>query len=118
MKFSNAPRQQGASVLGLMALAALVAVLIVLGARVTPTVLEFRAIEAAVEKAKRGETPDQVRTIFDRAAEVEGIRSISGKDLDISRDDNGKVSIKYAYDRQFSLGGPAYLLIKYAGRST
>lgn len=119
MKFLNAPRQQqGASVLGLMLLAGAVAVLIVLGARVTPTVLEFRAIEAAVDKAKRGENPDQVRQLFDRAAEVEGIRSITGKDLDITRNDAGKVVIKYAYDRQFGLGGPAYLLIKYAGQST
>jgi len=111
-------RQRGSSLLGIFVLVAMLALLGVLAARVTPSVIEYQAVQAAVEKAKEGNTPDQMRQLFDRAAQVDGITSISGKDLEITRDNDGRVVIDYAYDRQFRLGGPAYLVIKYAGKST
>ncbi|TFY96500.1 DUF4845 domain-containing protein [Ramlibacter rhizophilus] len=117
MKFSTIRRQRGVSVLAVFLLLGVAGLLIVLAARVTPTVLEYQAIQGAVEKARVGQTPDEVRRLFDRAAEVDGIKSISSKDLEITRDDSGRVVIGYAYDRQFSLGGPAFLLIKYSGKS-
>ncbi|MEJ7931869.1 DUF4845 domain-containing protein [Ramlibacter sp. AN1015] len=117
MKYRFARRQRGVSFGGLLVVALVLIMGGVLAAQVVPTVLEYRAIQTAVDKATQGSSPEEVRRLFDRAAEVEGIRSIGSKDLEITKDDSGKVVIGYAYDRQFKLGGPAFLVIKYSGRS-
>jgi hypothetical protein len=118
MMHRSVARQRGVSILGVFLLVGVLAALGVLGARVVPTVLEHDAIQGAIAKARQGQTPEEIRRLFDRAAEIEGIKSISGKDLEITRDSAGQVLINYAYDREFRLGGPAFLLIKYSNRST
>ena len=118
MNVRSTGRQRGSSLLGIFVLGASLGPLGGLAARGTPSIIEYQAVQAAVDKAKSGSTPDQMRQIFDRAAQVDGITSITGKDLEITRDNDGRITIDYAYDRQFRLGGPAYLVIKYAGKST
>ncbi len=49
-------------------------------------------------------------------AAIDDIKSINGKDLDISKDGD-KVVVKFAYTREIHMFGPAYLLLKYAGQS-
>jgi len=112
-------RQRGGSLLGVFLIIGVLALAGVMVARVAPSVLEFKAVQAAVDKAKQGNTPDQVRQIFDRTAEVDGITSIRGSDLDITKDEtSGGLKVNFAYDREFRLGGPAYLVLKYAGKSS
>jgi hypothetical protein len=57
-----------------------------------------------------------VRSIFDRAASVDNIKSISGKDLEVSKEGE-KIVVSFAYQREIHLFGPAYLTLKYSGRS-
>ena len=54
--------------------------------------------------------------IFDKAAAIDDIKSISGKDLDVTKEGD-KVVVKFAYQREIHLVGPAYLLLKYSGQS-
>ena len=58
----------------------------------------------------------EVRTIFDKAATIDDISSISGKDLDVSKNGD-KVVVAFAYNKEIELFGPAFLLIKYTGRT-
>jgi hypothetical protein len=88
----------------------------IVGAKVVPTVIEHQAILKAVEKAKLGNTVPEVRTIFDKAATIDDIASISGKDLDVTKNGD-KVVVAFAYNKEIELFGPAFLLIKYTGRS-
>jgi len=54
--------------------------------------------------------------IFDKATEIDAISSISGKDLEVTKEGD-KVVVRFAYEREIHLVGPAWLTLKYAGRS-
>lgn len=115
MAFALKSKQLGLSFFGLIFVVGALAALAVLGAQAFPTVVEYQAILKAARKASGGGTVVEVRQIFDRAADIDDIKSISGKDLDISKDGD-KVVVKFAYNREIHMFGPAYLLLKYAGQ--
>jgi hypothetical protein len=110
-------QQRGISFIGLIIIGGLLAFLGVVGAQALPTMLEYQAvIKAAKKAAAEGNTVPEVRASFDRAAAIDDISSISGKDLEITKE-NDKVVVSFAYQREIHLGGPVYLLFKYSGRS-
>ncbi|MEO5670792.1 MAG: DUF4845 domain-containing protein [Ramlibacter sp.] len=116
MKSRIKPGQAGISFIGLLFVVGVLACLAVLGAQAFPTVIEYQAISKAAQKASSGNTVLEVRTIFEKAADIDDIKSITSKDLDISKDGD-KVIVKFAYNREIHMFGPAYLLLKYAGQS-
>jgi type II secretory pathway pseudopilin PulG len=109
-------RQGGFSLLGMLFVVGILACLGVLGAQAFPTVLEYQAALKAAQKASAGNTVGEVKQIFDKAAQIDDINSISGKDLDVTKEGD-KVVVKFAYNKEIHMFGPAFLLIKYVGRS-
>ena len=109
-------RQRGISFVGLVFVGVVLATVGVIGAQVFPTFIEFQAVAKAARKASGGSTVAEVRTIFDKAADVDNISSIKGKDLDVTKDGD-KIVVAFAYEREIHLMGPAFLTLKYAGRS-
>lgn len=109
-------RQRGISFLGLLIVGCLLAVTGVVAAEAFPTVIEFEAVKKAVNKASMGNSVPEVRTIFDKAAEIDNIKSITGKDLEVTKEGD-KVVVRFAYQREIHLAGPAFLTLKYEGRS-
>jgi hypothetical protein len=116
MKPDFKSRQLGISFVGLLFVVGVLACLAVLGAQAFPTVLEYQAILKASQKASEGNTVAEVRQIFDKAGAIDDIKSITGRDLDISKNGD-KVLVKFAYQREIHMFGPAFLLLKYAGQS-
>jgi Tfp pilus assembly major pilin PilA len=116
MKLGSKSRQVGISFVGLLFVVGVLACLAILGAQAFPTVVEYQAILKATQKASEGNSVAEVRQIFERAAAIDDIKSITGKDLDVSKDGD-KVVVKFAYNREIHMFGPAYLLLKYAGQS-
>jgi hypothetical protein len=117
--FPQARRQRGVTLFGLMFWSIVIGAIALLSMRVLPTVNEFITIRRAVDKiaASGASTVPEIRSAFDRQKEIEySITSISGKDLEITKV-NEKVVIKFAYNKEIELGGPAYLLLKYDGSS-
>jgi beta-lactam-binding protein with PASTA domain len=108
--------QRGISFVGLLFVVGVLACLGVVGAQVFPTVVEYEAILKAAQKASAGNTVPEVRQIFGKASEVDDIKSVEPKDLDIAKEGD-KVVVSFAYDKQIHLFGPAFLLIKYIGRT-
>ena len=102
--------------MGLIFVGAVLGSLILVGMRVFPTTVEFMAIQKAVKKASAGNTVAEVRTIFDKAAQIDDISSIKGADLEVTKSGD-KVVVNFAYQREMHLAGPAYLLLKYQGSS-
>ena len=88
----------------------------IVAAQVVPTLFEYQAIEKAANKSKDGASVAEVRKIFDKARDIDDIKSIAGKDLDVSKEGD-KTVVAFAYSREIHLGGPAFLLLKYSGRS-
>jgi hypothetical protein len=109
-------RQRGITFIGLLFNAVVLAVVGVVGAQIFPTYLEYIAIGRAAESARTGQTPAEARTLFDKAAAINDIKSISGKDIEVTKEGE-KVVVAYAYQREIHLAGPAFLTLKYAGRT-
>ncbi|HAL38617.1 MAG TPA: DUF4845 domain-containing protein [Polaromonas sp.] len=109
-------QQRGISFIGLLFVGGVLACIGVLTAEVVPTLIEFQAITKAASKATEGNTVAEVRSIFDKAAAVDDIKSISGKDLEVTKEGD-KTVVAFAYTREIHMAGPAYLLLKYNGRS-
>lgn len=116
MKFPLKSRQSGISFIGVLFVVGLLACLGILGAQAFPTVVEYQAALKAAQKASAGGTVLEVRQIFDKAAQIDDIRSISGKDLEVTKNGD-QVVVKFAYNKEIHMFGPAYLLLKYVGQS-
>lgn len=115
MKHMN-NKQRGISFIGVLFIVGLFAFAGVIFAQVLPTLIEFQAITKAASKAREGNTVAEVRSIFDKAAAIDDIKSITGKDLEVTKEGD-KIVVAFAYNREIPIGGPAYLLMKYTGRS-
>ncbi|HSI54653.1 MAG TPA: DUF4845 domain-containing protein [Ramlibacter sp.] len=116
MKFRLKSTQSGISFIGILFVVGVLACAGVLAAQAFPTVVEYQSIMKAVQKASTGNSVNEVKQIFDKAAQVDDIKSITGKDLEISKNGD-KVVVKFAYTREIHMAGPAYLLLKYNGQS-
>jgi Domain of unknown function (DUF4845) len=108
--------QRGASLIGILFVGGVLVFLGVVGAQVAPTYTEYQTIGKAVEKAKLSSSAAEARSTFDKAAQIDDIKSITGKDLEVTKEGD-KTVVAFAYKKEIHLAGPAYLLIKYAGRS-
>ena len=109
-------KQQGISFIGILFVGGVLAFSGVIAAQVFPTLIEFQAITKAATKAKDGNSVAEVRSIFDKAGQIDDIKSISGKDLDVSKEGD-KTVVSFAYNKEIHIGGPVYLLLKYTGKS-
>ena len=109
-------QQQGLTFFGLLVVGGLLAFTGVIVAQIVPTYIEYMAVEKAVQKASSGTTVAEVRSNFDKAAQIDDIRTISGKDLEVGKEGD-RVVVSFAYSREVHLAGPAYLVMKYEGRS-
>ena len=108
-------QQRGVSLLGLLFVGIVLAFAGVVGAQVAPTLIEYQAINKAMKKvAAQGGTVPEIRSNFDRAQAIDDFKAVSGKELEISKNGD-KVVISFAYQKEIHLGGPAFLLLKYAG---
>lgn len=110
--------QRGVTVIGMMFFGVVAALLIVLTAKVVPTVTEYLAIQKAVNRAAQsGTTVSEIRSAFERAKAADYFEAISGKDLEI-RKDGERIVVEFAYDKEIHLFGPVYLLLKYRGHNS
>ncbi|HYS14484.1 MAG TPA: DUF4845 domain-containing protein [Burkholderiaceae bacterium] len=108
-------RQQGLSLIGVLFIGLIVVVLLLLGAKLVPAVVEYIAIERAVQKIKNeGNTVGDIRSAFERHATIDDIKSISSKDLDITKEGD-KVVISYAYTYNIPLMDNVRLVIDFSG---
>jgi Tfp pilus assembly protein PilE len=105
-------QQRGLTFVGLIIVGTLLALAGIVAAQVFPTYLEY----LAVQKAAAGGTVAEVRSIFDKAATIDDIRTISGKDLTVGKQGD-RVVVSFDYTREIHLAGPGWLVMKYKGSS-
>jgi Domain of unknown function (DUF4845) len=108
-------RQRGLSLVGVLFIGLIVVVLLLLGAKLVPAVVEYIAIERAVQKIKsEGNTVGEIRSAFERHATIDDIKSINSKDLDITKEGD-RVVISYAYTYNIPLMDNVRLVIDFSG---
>ena len=109
-------KQHGVTFLGMLFFGAVVGVLFVIGAKLVPTVIEYQAILKAANNAKMGSSVAEVRSTFDKNQATGYFDAISGKDLVIEKIADKHV-VSFSYQKEIPLAGPAYLLMKYEGKT-
>ncbi len=109
-------KQRGVSFIGILFVGGVLVFSGIIVAQVFPTLIEFQAITKAASKSKDGNTVAEVRSIFDKAAQIDDIKSINSKDLDVTKEGD-KTVVSFAYNKEIHIGGPVYLLLKYTGKS-
>ena len=107
-------RQRGMSFIGVVLWGFIIVALAAVGTKAFPIVVENMNIKKAVTKAARqGSTVQEVRTIYDRAQAIDDMQSVQAKDLEVTKDTDGKIVVSYAYERDIPLYGPVYLVFRF-----
>lgn len=114
-KLRSRRRQRGLSIIGLIFIGLIVVGLLALGFRTVPAVIEYIAIERAVQKIRNeGSTVGDIKAAFDRHATIDDITSIRSSDLDITKEGD-QVVISYAYTKRIPIMDNVALVIDFAG---
>ena len=103
MKQSVRQRQQGMTFIGLLCILALVGMIGYAGVRLVPVYLNYmnivRTMTATASEFK-GANPDPgaIRNALERHWEIETITAVDYKDIEITKDEGGAVSLHVMYD--------------------
>lgn len=116
MRTFSPRRQHGIGFLGLVILVAFGLCVVLVGMQLVPSAIEYQAIRKAAQRASQEVGVPAIRADFDRAAAIDDITSISGKDLGITQVGDG-YRVSFDYRKEIHLVGPAYLLMHYTGSS-
>jgi Domain of unknown function (DUF4845) len=116
MKNRRSPRRQrGLSIIGLIFIGLIVVGLLAIGFRTVPAVIEYIAIERAVQKIKNeGRTVSDIKLAFSRHVTIDDITSINENDLDITKEGD-QIVISYAYQKKIPIMDNVSLVIDFAG---
>lgn len=116
----NRSRQQGISLVSLLIVGGLAAFVLLIGFRSVPAITEFMAIERNVKalagEGDNGALPTELRQNFNRRGEIDNVSSVTGADLDITKD-NGKTRIEVEYARKVPVVANVSLLIDFHASS-
>jgi len=111
--------QRGLSLVGFVLVAALAAFAALIAFKTVPALVEYFTIKKninAIVKGgdARGASVTDIRRAYDRRATVDETPSLSGADLDVSKE-QGEVVIAFAYSRKVKLFGNVSLCFDFEG---
>jgi hypothetical protein len=104
---------------GLIVWCVIIGATALVGMKVVPKVVDFykiKKIVASTALSADGKTVTEIRDIFERYANVDGITTIMPDDLDISKE-GGSVIVAFAYETRIPLFLNASLLLDFQGAS-
>lgn len=116
--FVTGRRQRGLGLISLLFVGIIIVMLLIVGAKLVPAITEYFAIEKAIQAIRNeADTVPKIRSAFDRYAQIDDIKSISGKDLDITKDSD-KIVISYAYSYSVPITDNVRLVIDFSGTTS
>jgi len=112
-------QQRGLSLIGLILVSAVVIGVAVIGMKVTPSIIEYYTVINHIKTIAHSgaATVAEVRNAYDRLATVDETPSISGADLDVTKEGNQLV-ISFEYAKKIQIAGNVSICIDYAGSSS
>lgn len=111
--------QRGVALSGLLIWGVIIGIVAVFGMKVAPEVIDYYKIRKGVQataKQSTGKTVPEIRTSFDKYAEVDHVKTLTGADLDITKQGN-EVVISFDYERRIPLFANISLIIEFKGSS-
>lgn len=117
MRTKNRAYQKGITITGLLFGGMILVLVVVLGMKVLPDVIEYGKIVSdikavAQDPANRQASPAEVRKAYERRAVVDHIRVIKAEDIEVTRVGNNVV-LSFAYRKEIRLFGPVGLVIDF-----
>ena len=103
MKHTMQRRQRGMTFIGLLCILAMAGVIVYAGVRLVPVYLNYmnivKTMETTATEAK-GDNPDPgaIRSSLERHWEITTISAVDYKDVEITKDEDGGVSLHVVYD--------------------
>lgn len=112
-------QQRGLSLISLILVSAIVIGVAVVGMKVVPSVIEYYTIVKHIKTiANSGaSTVAEVRNAYDRQASVDDTPSITGADLEITKEGN-QIVISFEYAKKIHIAGNVSICIDYTGSSS
>ena len=113
-------KQRGVTISGLMVWGIIISLVAVLGMKVVPEYIAYNKIVKSVKSVATqasGKTVAEIRSAYDKYADVNVIDTITAADLDISKEGN-EVVVAFAYDKKIPLFYNVNLLIEFSGSSS
>ena len=113
--------QRGLTISGFLFVAFVVVAIVMLGARITPAFIEYYSVRQALgdtlAEAKDPTIVVDLRRAFQRRVDTGYIESVSGKDLEISKEGN-TVTASVAWTRTLHLVANASLILEFDASAT
>jgi Tfp pilus assembly protein PilE len=118
---SKRPRQQGLTIVGFVLVAAVVAVFVVVGARMVPAYIEYNSVKKSIEKSLNdvrdpGSTME-VRRAFEKYLATDYIDSVRASDLEITKEGT-QTTASVAWTRILPLAGNVSLYLEFEAKAT
>lgn len=116
-------RQRGISLIGLILSGTVIISVAIVSIKTAPSVLEYLSILKVIRtmdasgELKAGSSIADIRKSFERRAYIDAVTSISGADLDVSKEGNNLV-VSFQYEKKIPIVGNVSLCIDYSGRSS
>ena len=113
-------KQRGVTISGLMVWGINISLVAGLGLKVVPESIAYYKIVKSVKSVATqasGKTVAEIRSAYDKYADVNVIDTITAADLDISKEGN-EVVVAFAYDKKIPLFYNVNLLIEFSGSSS
>ena len=106
--------QRGVSLSGLIVVLGIIFMIVALGLKVIPFLIEYKASKGAIAFAKAaGGSVQEMRAAFDRNADINAVTTISGRDLIITKT-SGETEVAFDYETKIPLFTDVYLGIRFA----
>ena len=108
-------RQRGLSIIAMILVGLIVVGLMLIGFKLVPAVTEYISIDRGVNRIKNeATTVGEIRAAFDKYATAGYITTISGRDLDITKEGD-RIVISYAYSYSINIIDNVRLVIDFSG---
>jgi hypothetical protein len=118
---SHSLRQHGLTIIGFLMVAAVVAIFVVVGARMVPAYIEYYSVQKSIEKSLAGvKDPNNVgdvRRSFDKFLATDYIESVRASDLEVTKDGN-QTTATVAWTRILPLAGNVSLYLEFEAKAT
>ncbi len=114
-------QQRGLTIIGFLMVAAVVAIFVVVGARMVPAYIEYYSVQKSIEKSLNdvrdpGNAGD-VRKSFDKYLATDYIDSVRASDLEITKDGN-QTTASVAWTRILPLAGNVSLYLEFEAKAS
>lgn len=114
-------RQRGVTFVGMVFIAGLVVFVAIIGIRLVPAYIEYATVkkhlrDMARSPDARGASPRDIQLIFNKRAQVDDIKAVSGEDIEIAREGDVLV-LSAVYSTKIKLFGNVNACIDFEASS-